>query len=310
VPSLPVVAAVDVGGTRTKCALVAADLAPVVTLTAPTPRGLHRDGALVRHVSRVVEQLLEGVPAGEAVELRAVGAAVPGLVDEPRGVAVRSVNLGWSDVAVVEPLSRHLGLPVVLGHDVRAGLVAEMRLGAARGAQHALFVPVGTGIAGAFVLDGRVVVAGGRAGELGHVVVEPDGSPCSCGSRGCLETVASAPAIERAYAERTSPGGTATTLGGDGIADLVAAGDPTARAVWHRAVDALGGVVATAVIITGVELVVVGGGLSCCGEVLLRPLRASIGRGLGPGRAVAVRAAGLGDRAGCLGAACLAWDAL
>ena len=299
-------AAVDVGGTRIKAALVSRAGTEVVSSTTPTPPGLGAPGALVAAVAGTVSTLLEqGCAGGRAVRLAGCGVVVPGLVDEDRGVAVLSANLGWRDLAVVAPLERALGVPVTLGHDVRAGLVAEARLGAARGAEHAMFVPLGTGIAGALMVDGRVLHAGGHAGELGHVLVEPGGPVCGCGARGCLEAVSSAAAVERAYAERL---GLVTRVGADRVAGLVAQGDPDASAVWRRAVDALGRALVMAVTLTGVDLVLVGGGLAQSGEVLLAPLRSAVDDQLSFQRPPRIAAAALGERAGCLGAACLAWD--
>jgi glucokinase len=305
-----VVAAVDVGGTRIKAALVGQEGDQVASYTWPTPGQLNRSGALVDAVAATVERLRQD--AGE-LDIRVVGCGlvVPGIVDDARGVAVYASNLGWRDLPVTGPLEDALGLPVALGHDVRAGLVAEARWGAARGSRNVLFLPVGTGIAGALMLDGHVVVADGWSGEVGHVVVEPDGPPCGCGGRGCLESIASAAAVERAYAARApvmagdAPG---ARVDAEQVADLVVAGDPTARAVWDRAVDALARAVVMVSTATGVDHVLLGGGLAQSGAVLLNPLRERVQASLTFQRMPRIERATLGDRAGCLGAACLAWE--
>jgi glucokinase len=302
-PAVEVVAALDVGGTRIKAALVDRDLSPVLSLVLPTPPDLA--SALVPTVAATVERLgAEAAAAGVSVAVRGCGLVVPGLVDEPAGVGLLSVNLGWKDLPIREPVAAALGLPTVLGHDVRAGLRAEVRLGAARGARHALFMPLGTGIAGALMLDGRVITADGWAGELGHVVVDPRGPLCNCGNHGCLEAIGSASAIERAYADRTG-----RPVGAEQVAALVAAGDPDATAVWSGAVDALALTLANVVSTTGVDLVVVGGGLSRSGPILMDPLALAVRRRITFQRPPRLVLAELGDRAGCLGAACLAWDA-
>jgi glucokinase len=198
-----------------------------------------------------------------------------------------------------------LGVPTVVGHDVRAGLLAETRLGAARGARHALFLPIGTGIAGALLLDGAVITADGRAGELGHLVIDPAGPPCGCGATGCLEVIASAAAVEREYAVRA--GGTASA---EEVVVRAAAGDPDAAAVWARAVAALAQAIVATVTITGVDLVLIGGGLAESGAALLDPLRTDVASRLTLQRPPRLEKAAFGERAGCLGAACLAWDAL
>ena len=300
------VAAVDVGGTRIKAALVDRDGLELVSTTVPTPPDLGVPGALVSTVVATIDTLVSrATERGLPARLGACGVVVPGLVDDARGVALFAANLGWRDLDVVAPLESALGLPVVLGHDVRAGLLAEARWGAARGAQNAMFMPLGTGIAGALMVDGRVLRAGGYAGELGHVVVEPEGPVCGCGARGCLEAVASASAIERAYAVRL---GLAARTSAEEIAALVAGGDPDAAAVWAHAVSALARAVVMAVTLTGVDLVLVGGGLAQSGDLLLEPLRREVAGALTFQRSPALRRAALGDRAGCLGAACLAWD--
>ena len=193
----------------------------------------------------------------EPVRVVGCGVVVPGLVDERRGVGLWSANLGWRDLPVGEAVTARLRVPTAVGHDVRAGLLAETRLGAARGARHALFLPVGTGIAGALLLEGVLVSADGWAGELGHMVVDPAGLPCACGAAGCLETVGSAAAVERAYAATTG-----RRCSAEQVAALTAAGDPAAAQVWERAVSALGAAIAATVTLTGVDLVLLGGGLA------------------------------------------------
>jgi glucokinase len=305
-----VVVAVDIGGTRIKAALVDRSCAEVVRATVPTPPDVHEPERLVTVVEATVRELLARAEGeGYAVRLAACGVVVPGLVDEERGVAVFAANLGWRDVDLVVPLERRLGVPVVLGHDVRAGLLAECTVGAAKGASHALFVPLGTGVAGALMLDGHVVRADGWAGELGHVVVEVDGPLCGCGGRGCLEAISSASAVEKAYAERVAAAtGRGVQVKADRIAALVGQADPDAQAVWTRAVDALAQAIVMAITLTGVDRVLIGGGLAQSGDVLMTPLRARILDALTFQRPPVVEVAALGDRAGCLGAACMAWD--
>ena len=308
------VVGIDVGGTRVKAALVTRDGTAVVARTLPTPGRLAEPGVLVELVADVVASLVAAgggsgvVGGGESGGPLACGVVVPGLVDDARGMALWSANLGWRDLPVGAALERRLGVPVALGHDVRAGLVAEARWGAAAGAQHVLFVPVGTGIAGALMVDGHVLVADGYAGELGHVVVEPDGPPCGCGGRGCLEAVASASAVERAYAARTGGAAGGTRVGADRVAQLVREGDPVAAEVWRHAVTALGRALVMATTLTGVDLVLVGGGLAESGHLLLDPLREHVAGAMTFQRVPRVARPALGDRAGSLGAACLAWD--
>jgi glucokinase len=303
-----VVAAVDVGGTRVKAALVDRSYDVAAALTVPTPADVAADvgGAVASAVAELLASAARDAGQhAEPVRVVGCGVVVPGLVDERRGVGLWSANLGWRDLPVGDAVTAHLQVPTAVGHDVRAGLLAETRLGAARGARHALFLPVGTGIAGALLLEGVLISADGWAGELGHMLVDPAGVACACGAVGCLETVGSAAAVERAYAATTGQ-----RCSAEQVAALTVAGDPAAALVWERAVSALGAAIAATVTLTGVDLVLLGGGLAESGETLLRPLRADVDARLTFQRRPRLEKAALGDRAGCLGAACLAWDAL
>ena len=299
-----VVAAVDVGGTRIKAALVTAACDTLAAVTRPTPKDVAADIGAVVHAT-VTELLAVAARDDRPARVVGCGVVVPGLVDEASGVGVYSVNLGWRDLPIGGPVGSVLGVPTVVGHDVRAGLLAETRLGAARGARHALFLPIGTGIAGALLLDGAVITADGRAGELGHLVIDPAGPACGCGASGCLEVIASAAAVEREYAARA--GGNASA---EEVAVRASAGDPDAAAVWARAVAALAQAIVATVTITGVDLVLIGGGLAESGAALLDPLRADVASRLTLQRPPRLEKAAFGERAGCLGAACLAWDSL
>ncbi|MFD3452487.1 ROK family protein [Streptomyces sp. NPDC058691] len=288
------VIALDVGGTGMKAALVAAD----GTLLHEARRATGRD----RGTEAVVDTVLDF-----AAELRAYGAdvlgepaaaagvAVPGLVDERAGVAVFSANLGWRDLPLRDLLSRRLdGTPVALGHDVRSGGLAEGRLGTGRGAERFLFVALGTGIAGAIGIEGRV-----EATELGHIVVRPGGAACGCGQHGCLETIAAASAVARAFGAEAAE-----------CAVAVAAGDARAIAVWDEVVAALADGLVTGITLLTPETLIIGGGLAEAGDTLFAPLRAAVEERLTFQKLPLIVPAALGDTAGCLGAGLLAWDLL
>ena len=192
---------------------------------------------------------------------------------------------------------------MVLGHDVRAGGLAEHRIGACRGSDNAAFVPVGTGIAAALVIDGQISRGDGYAGELGHIDVGHD-LPCACGGRGCLEAIASAAALARRYTERSG----VPVDGSRDVADRVRQGDPDALAVWDEALDALGHGLATLVGLVAPEVIAVGGGFGESADLVIEPLRSRLRTRLTFHRMPGVVAAELGERAGCVGAGLLAWD--
>ncbi len=282
-------AGIDVGGTRTKAVLMAGDLV-VTEVVRNTPSGLASDfGA---HVGRVLAELGERPVA--------VGVVVPGLVDDRSGLAVWSANLGWRDLDVPAQVCAAVGIPVVAGHDVRAGLLGEATYGAGRDCENVLFVPLGTGVASALLSAGAVVAGSPWTGEIGHVRVGTSQAVCGCGARGCLEAVIGARALAQRWRAMTGREGEA-----DDLAEDVAAGDAASGGLWAEAVAALAQTLAPAVAVAGVERVIVGGGLSNAGEVLLAPLRRELAERL-PGRAVEVVIASLGDRAAALGAVELA----
>lgn len=290
-------AGIDIGGTRIKSVLMASDGTVLVEQTRPTSADLAQNfGPVVAQVLRDLEEARPAAPIG-------VGVAVPGLMDEPAGIALWAANLGWRDLDVPAALESYTALPVALGHDVRCGLLAEHRFGAARTVEHALFVPLGTGIASALLLGGITVTGAAWSGELGHVVVDPGGYRCNCGKFGCLETVAGAAAIARRWRASGHDGDAAT------VAAAVAEGDADARAIWSDAVEALAAAIAPIVAAAGLQAVVIGGGLVRAGDVLLDPLQEAINARLGDLAPVQVVPAALGDRAGSLGAALLGHDA-
>ncbi|MEV2238981.1 ROK family protein [Micromonospora sp. NPDC049891] len=314
-----VAVALDVGGTGMKCALVGTDGAVRHAERHPTDAGRGPD-AVVETILTVAEGLA-GKARADGLTPTALGIVVPGVVNETRGVAVWSANVGFRDVPLRDLASARLGLPTALGHDVRAGGLAEARLGAGRHAGHVLFVAIGTGIAAAHVVAGSAATgAHGAAGELGHILVRPDGPGCGCGRPGCLEAVASASSVARRYAEltgTTSDGGSAADAGpgrtmvtAAEVAARAAAGEQVATRVWRETVEALADGLATGQALFDVETIVLGGGLAQAGAGLFDPLRVALRDRLTFHREPRLVPAVLGDEAGCLGAALLALDQL
>ncbi|MGH3375715.1 MAG: ROK family protein [Actinoallomurus sp.] len=289
------IVALDVGGTSMKGAIMDHGLDRTATVRRPTPRGEAAVTAVLDTIADLVAQ------AGDA---EAVGIAVPGIVDDENGVAVWSENIGWHDVPFRDLIERRTGLPVAVGHDVRAGGTAELRLGAAKGTRNSLVVPIGTGIAAAMVIDGHLCVGNGYAGEIGHMSVGAD-EPCVCGGTGCLEAVASGPAVARSYSRRTGRETTAVE-----VAELVAKGEPDALAVWAETVGWLGTALAAATVMAAPEVIVIGGGMSRAGDLLLTPLAEDIDARLTFHRRPRLTTARFADEAGCVGAGLWALDLL
>jgi glucokinase len=290
-----VVLALDVGGTTIKGGAVDA-AGGLWGRRRWSTRRLEGLDAVLGAIRTAADELAADHP--EAV---ALGLAVPGAVDVLGGVARRSTTLAWRDVPFGDEYAARLGVPVAMINDVRAGGLAEHRLGAGRESADMLFVALGTGIATAILSGGRLVDgAHAVAGELGHLVVEVGGPPCLCGNRGCLETVASGWALAE-----TDPGGA------EAVVRRAEAGDPGARAAWDAAVEGLTTGLAACTMLLDPAVIVLGGGIARAGQALLEPVRRRLAARLVVDHAPPdVRLAELGDVAGCVGAGLLAWDAV
>jgi len=300
VTARPAVLAVDVGGTAIKAAVI--DQAGTVLDQVQRPTSpANGPASVVESVRAAASELARaGVVAG--------GVVVPGAVDVATGIARYSANLGWRDVPLRDLLAADLGIPVTIEHDARAAGLAEATLGAAHGITDCLVVVIGTGIAGV-IRSAGVALRGATdlAGEIGHIPVYPQGEPCACGQRGCLETYASAAAIARRY--RALSGDAGGALDAREIAAQVAT-DADARQIWAEATDALGVALATYTLLLDPVSIVLGGGLAEAGDRLLVPVRAALTERLAWREPPSVSVSVLGSRAGQLGAAILAWQAV
>jgi len=291
------VLAVDVGGTTIKAEIVDESGAATASGTVPTPKG----AAALDAVAGLGKQLI--ATAGGAAGTVAAGVVLPGIVDPARRMAVYSANIGWSDLDAGDLLERAWGIPVGVDHDVTCAGWAEWVSGAGQGCEDIAFVAIGTGISAAVVSGGRLLRgSGGRQpGEIGHVVVRPDGPMCGCGARGCLEAIASATSIARAYAEATG-----TAVPGALDVERAAAHDDRARKVWDEAVSALADGLTMLTALVAPERIVLGGGLAASGDFLLRPLAPLLAERVLVQPVPTLAQARHGTRAGLAGAALLA----
>jgi glucokinase len=309
---------VDLGGTKIEAALI--DRAGNLMGTARRPTNVGEGVAAV--VDRVVACIEELLAAERAVAGVGIGAA--GMTDSRRGVVMLASNLKWRGVPlrdlVVERLGAEWAGRVWVDKDTNAAALGEMLYGAGRGARHLLYVTVGTGVGGGMVLDGRLYHGATEgAADIGHLVLEPDGDLCGCGKRGCLEALASGPAIARracAALERGEPSAL-TCLDREAITavEVVAAareGDDLARAAVEEAGRYLGVALAYYVDISNPERIIIGGGVAAAGDLLLEPARRVIAARALPSNAEAARVmlAGLGGQSGAIGAAALVWHGL
>jgi glucokinase len=262
---------VDLGGTNIKFAVISEAGEVVSRRTIPTDGHEGHDAVLGRMVQGATA-LRNEIGSQSAIE--AVGVGVPGMLDMRNGITLDLPNLPgkWPNVAVKEIMEAALHVPVHLINDVKAFTIAELELGAAQGARNVVCYAVGTGIGGGVVFDGKVHFGiGGAAGELGHIIVNPSGVRCSCGNRGCVEALASGPAIIGEANRRIVQGFTTrlTTLVHDDLNRMSPAvveqaaeeGDEVAREVLERAGHYLGLSMAGMIAALAPDVVVVGGGV-------------------------------------------------
>lgn len=279
----------DLGGTKLLAGLVDDD----GTVLA---REYRRIGGLpLRELVAVVEEAVDALGADAPI-----GVGVPALMDTRTGVAVRCVHLPLDGVRVAETFGA-----VVADNDATCAVVAEWRLGAARGCDHVALLTLGTGIGGGLVLDGRVYRgANGAAAELGHVPVDMDGPACfgGCPGRGCLEAMCSGSALARDGSTLFD-----RPVTGEEVTRLAMTGDPGASALMETFGDRLGVGLAGIAMTFNPEVIVVGGGVMAAGELLLEPARMELRRrAMEPSRGARVVATRFGEDAGMIGAALLA----
>lgn len=285
---------VDLGGTAIKLGRFAADGTCGETLTVATPQPSTPD-AVVEAIAIAVTQI------NRAQSCVALGVGTPGPADRAGRVAKVAINLaGWHDVPLAERLEAKLGLPVILANDANCAGLGEAWLGAGRSFRQLILLTLGTGVGGAIILDGELFTGHhGAAGELGLITLNPEGPPCNSGNQGSLEQYASIGAIRR----RT--GSDPSELG-----HLAQAGDHEALAFWQAYGKTLGAGLASLIYVLTPEAVIIGGGVSASAQYFFPATWAEIERRVLPSSRIGLQllTAQLGNRAGMVGAAKLAWQ--
>ncbi len=307
---------IDIGGTKVAGGVVLPDGTITDTARRATP------GTSVRATEDAIAAVVEELAERHGGPLVGVGVGAAGWFDRTGDTVLFSPHLAWRNQPLRQDLAQRLQRPLWVGNDADAAAWAEYRYGAARGSDLAVMITLGTGIGGGMVIDGRLQRgAHGVAGEWGHMRVVPDGRLCACGNRGCWEQYASGNALGLTAREvaTSSPaaaalllervGGRAERLTGEDVATAAKAGDPLALELLADVGTWLGQGIADMAAILDPDVVVIGGGVSVLGEMVLGPARERLeralpGRGFRPGPTVV--AAQLGAQAGLVGAADLA----
>ena len=279
----------DLGGTNIKAGLVDINNQKVIhSMNAPTSAHEGHDAVMKRMAELIIEMV-----AAQGIGLNSVegiGISVPGVLDLEKGLTLFLPNLygQWRNVPIRDTISGYLNnLPVSILNDVRAITLGEFSFGAGRGVENMACYAIGTGIGGGIVVHGQLVLGiGGTGGELGHQTIDINGPRCGCGNNGCVEAHASAPAIASMGVKAVQQGLT-TNIGElanydlnnitpELIAEAANQGDEIAKDIWERAGHYIGTGVSNAIVTFGPRRIVISGGVSAAGELLLAPIRRTI----------------------------------
>lgn len=314
----PPVLALDIGGTKLAVAVVAPDGGTSGLLIEPTDRGEGPE-AVIKRLFDMGHRAIARARSAEPVA--AVGISCGGPLDAATGVLLCPPHLpGWVDIPLGEMTAREFGVPFVLENDATAAALGEYRYGAGRGTSTMLYLTISTGVGGGAVIGGRLHRgAAGNGGEFGHVMVRPGGRRCTCGRHGCVEAYASGSAIaERAaeaVAETLAAGGRSVlahvpAITAADVATAAADGDELAVRVWTQTTDLLAIALTDLVNVFEPDLVVLGGGVTRAGAMLLDPVRVMVARdAMGPAaRTARIELSALGERVCVVGAGAVAMD--
>jgi len=268
---------IDIGGTKIAGALVDADGRIVEEERVPSPAG--DPEAMVDAVVGLIERLSAGH------EVIGAGVAAAGFIDADQSTIIYAPNISWRNEPFKAKLEAKLNIPVIIENDANAAGWAEYRYGAGRGYKHMVMLTIGTGVGGAVIADSHMLRGGfGIAGELGHIRIVPDGLLCGCGQHGCLESYASGSALLRAAKELAASGdpegkrlreieAEAGQLTGLEVYKAILEGDAGALRILDDLGAWLGQAIGSLVAVLDPEVVVIGGGVSAAGDLLLEPIR-------------------------------------
>ena len=268
---------IDIGGTKIAGALVDAEGQIVLEERGPSPAG--DPEAMVDAVVGLIERLSANH------EVIGAGVAAAGFIDADQSTIIYAPNISWRNEPFKAKLEAKLSIPVIIENDANAAGWAEYKYGAGRGYKHMIMLTIGTGVGGAVITDSRMLRGGfGIAGELGHIRVVPDGLLCGCGQHGCLESYASGSALLRAAKELAASGdpegarlreieAEAGKLTGLEVYQAILEGDVGALRILGDLGSWLGQAIGSLVAVLDPEVVVIGGGVSAAGDLLLNPIR-------------------------------------
>jgi len=300
--------AIDIGGTHIRTAAYEPD--------SQIPVAHHRTKSLANQPG-VYDRLVSAIEqVWQADNVSAIGIASPGPLDPHTGVILDTPNIPqWRNFPLAPKLSEHFGVPVHLDNDANLAALAEWQYGAGKGHHELVYLTISTGIGGGVISSGNLIEGfHGMGGELGHMLIDPNGPLCGCGKRGHIEAFSSGPSIVRYFNEQLNTGQKSSlqadpNLSAAQVADAAFQGDSLAISAFSRAGDHLGMAVANFLAIFNPSIIVFGGGVSQVGDLLFKPFEDSLRKNVFHPHYLddlVIAKAALGDDAGLLGALALA----
>lgn len=276
-------AGIDIGGTTVKIALI--DTEGFIAEKWEIPTSLQNAGSSIPYdIWESIKRKMK-VSSIKLNQLIGIGAGAPGFVDTNTGFIYQAVNIGWKDYPLGEILRDLSGIPVYVENDANLAALGENWKGSGNRSDNLIAITLGTGVGGGIIVNGSILNGvNGMAGEIGHITVEPGGVLCTCGRMGCLETVASASAISRIATEKVNSKPESKTklaelykqngnLSAKDVFDLAAEKDTVALQIVNHIANVLGMAIANAATLINPSRIVIGGGVSKAGDVLLSPLK-------------------------------------
>lgn len=315
---------VDLGGTNLRAAIVNIESGEFTGLKHVLAHAHEGHNAVMVRMADLINEVIASSEFQKS-DIGGIGIGVPGVLDLERGLVLFLPNLpgNWPKVPLRDTIENRVKLPTFLLNDVRSMTFAEWTYGAGRGVDTIACFAIGTGIGGGLVINGQLHLGiGGTGGELGHQIIDMNGPPCGCGSKGCLEAFASGPAIAAMGVKAVMQG--LTTSIGDlvdydlnrittrVIAEAANAGDAIAQDIYATAGFYIGIAVSNVLAAVGPRKVVIGGGVAQAGDLLLEPIRRTVDERvfIMPKEQVEILPAELGPYAGLVGAALWSKDNL
>ncbi|MCT1575906.1 ROK family glucokinase [Oceanobacillus kimchii] len=309
---------IDIGGTTVKIGFISENGKIVHKWEVSTNLA---DGG--RHIVPEIWSSIESKMEHLSYSLSSIiglGVGAPGFIDAEKGYVHEAVNIGWKNVALAEAFQQYAKVPVYVENDANIAVLGENWVGAGNQADNLIAITLGTGVGGGIIANGRILNgANGMAGELGHMIVEENGAPCNCGNHGCLETITSATGIVRQALEKiieiphsklAEAYNKNREITSKEIFELASEGDIAAKSIVDHTADVLGKVLANMGVIINPSKVLIGGGVSKAGDQLIDAIQQAFEKHALPrvAEACSIKTAQLGNDAGIIGAAYLAYS--